>query len=137
MTGSVNGFRLAFHKRSVDGSAKADAFFTDNPSDEVWGVVAQMSRADKSILDQFESLGIGYDEITVDVAHEHGVTSAWMYVARQEMIDDSLLPYSWYHNYVRAGALEHGLPQSYIEFIESFSSIEDPDHIRDLENRIE
>ena len=34
--------RFEFHKRSHDGSAKADAAFTASSNDRVWGVVYQL-----------------------------------------------------------------------------------------------
>ena len=36
--GYVRQRRFELHKRSVDGSAKADAVFTASPDDRVWGV---------------------------------------------------------------------------------------------------
>ena len=89
--GYVRERRFVFHKRSVDGSAKADAAFTASPDDRVWGVVYQLDVYQKLLLDQHEFLGIGYDEEVVEVVHEGGLLRAWMYVARRDAIDASLL----------------------------------------------
>ena len=70
--GYVEQRQLRFHKRSVDGSAKADAAFTAVPSDRVWGVVYRLSRDEKPELDKHEFLGIGYDQELVAVNIENG-----------------------------------------------------------------
>lgn len=43
--------RFLLHKRSIDGSAKADAASTASPDDLVWGVVYQLHRFQKPLLD--------------------------------------------------------------------------------------
>ena len=66
-TGFVPNRRLAFHKRSVDGSAKCNATFTGSASDHVWGVIYRMSHRDTITLDQHEWIGVGYHREEVDV----------------------------------------------------------------------
>jgi len=134
-TGYVRQRRFAFHKRSEDGSAKADAMWTGSTSDRVWGVVFRLHLDEKPVLDEHEFLGIGYDQELVDVVHETGATQAWMYVAREEAIDPSLLPYSWYHDFILHGARQHKLPTDYVEFLQSFESIADRDCGRHALNR--
>lgn len=133
--GYVSERKLVFHKRSHDGSAKADAVFTAVSTDRVWGVVYRVHRSDKPVLDRYEFLGIGYDHEEVEVMVEDGTLRAWMYVARREAIDPSLLPYSWYHDYLVHGAREHGLPESYVDYLRSFKSLRDPDPARHAKNR--
>ena len=125
---------FVFHKRSVDGSAKADAVFTARQTDQVWGVVYRLHLEDKPILDDHEFLGVGYDEQQVDIVIESGTIRAWMYVARREMTNPSLLPYSWYHDFVVRGAQQHRLPERYIEHLRSFESVIDPDSARHERN---
>jgi gamma-glutamylcyclotransferase (GGCT)/AIG2-like uncharacterized protein YtfP len=133
--GYVGYRRLVFHKRGVDGSAKANAAYSAVSTDRIWGVVYRLTTADKSILDEYESLGVGYDQEEVDVVHVAGSRPAWMYVARSEAIAHSLLPYSWYHDYIVQGACQHGLPESYIDHLRSFESLVDPDSARHARNR--
>ena len=132
--GFVTHRRLAFHKRSIDGSAKADAAFVDAHTAAIWGVVYRLSADGKRKLDQFEFLGTGYDQIQVDVQHGGQATSAWMYVARPEVIDPSLQPYRWYRDLIVHGAIHHRLPADYVEFIRSQPTIEDPDSHRHVTN---
>ena len=125
-----------YHKRSIDGSAKADAFHTGDHSDRVWGVVLEISRNEKPWLDRHEFLGVGYDEETVDVRLEDRSTlSARIYVARRDAIDPTLQPYSWYHDFVIRGAQQHGLPHEYVSFLREFNPIRDPDIDRHRENQ--
>ena len=133
--GYVRQRKLVFHKRSDDGSAKADAPLTDSPTDRVWGVVYRLPSHKKPLLDQHEFLGVGYDEEMVDVGHENGVVRAWMYVARPDAINASLLPYSWYHDFVILGAREHRLPERYIDYVRTFNTLDDPDAVRHSANR--
>ena len=136
--GYVNGRRLEYRKRSVDGSAKADARPTNNPADQVWGAVYRVSARDKKSLDHYESLGVGYDEFHVDVkkiAREQSL-NAVIYVARREMIDDTLHPYAWYVDFVRHGALQHCLPFCYINRQINVKSIVDPNPDRNTTNRL-
>jgi len=133
--GYVEKRQLRFHKRSQDGSAKADAEFTADPDDRVWGVVYQMSRDQKLELDKHEFLGIGYDEELVAVSYRNGSIKAWMYVARADAIDQTLKPYSWYYDYVIAGALQHRLPFCYIKNLLGVETTLDPDSKRHEQNR--
>ncbi len=125
-----------FRKRSVDGSSKADASFTGDIRDRVWGVVYQMSKQDKSALDNYESLGIGYDEVAVDVfiSDQHR-TRALAYIARQESLDEDLEPYCWYVEFIRHGALHHRLPMCYIQHELSVNFVSDPDVVRRQTNQ--
>ena len=133
--GYVEQRRLRFHKRSVDGSAKADAAFTGVSGDQVWGAIYRLSPDQKLELDKHEFLGIGYDQEFVEVTTDNGSISAWMYVARRSAIDETLKPYSWYHDYVIAGAQQHRLPFCYINKLMSIETTADSDLKRHDQNR--
>lgn len=132
-TGKIKGYKLAFHKRSGDGSAKAGALLTTDETDVVWGVLFELDPAEKGALDSAEGLHYGYDEKRVAVETGAGEVSAVMYYATD--IDPELLPYSWYVLYAVAGAREHGLPEAYIEAIERVPQAEDQDRKRDARER--
>ena len=133
--GHVEQRQLRFHKRSVDGSAKADAAFTGVPEDRVWGVVYRLSPDEKPELDKHEFLGIGYDQELVEVTTSSGSIDAWMYVARHDAIDQTLKPYAWYHDYVIVGAQQHRLPFCYIYNLMRVETTLDPDRERHEQNR--
>lgn len=128
--GVVTRRELRFHKRGVDGSAKADAFRTETAGDRVWGVVYEISRREKRRLDDCESLGVGYDESDVQVIVDNQVLSATLYEARPQAIAADLRAFRWYLDYVIAGARAHGCPEWHLQQLERISSCADPDRRR-------
>ncbi len=119
---------LRFHKRSLDGSGKADAYRTGSSSDVVWGVVLEMNEEDKAKLDRVEGLGHGYAERTVGVEDSSGGRhGARVYLAQGSSVDPSLRPYSWYKRLVGDGARANALPPYYVERLAAVESWEDPD----------
>ena len=95
-------YRLCFHKRSNDGSAKCNALKTAMPADAVIGVVYEIPTNEKPALDRAEGLGRGYHEEMVRVLSPRGEEIAvCTYIADPAFIDNSLKPYSWYKDFVR------------------------------------
>jgi len=135
-TGHLHGYRLAFHKFShVDLSAKCDACPSDNPHDRVIGVLYHIHADEKPLLDRIEGVGSGYDEKRVNIRckDEEADVEAFMYAATH--IDPTIKPFHWYKEHVLRGAHEHGFPDSYLEFLNTFESVEDPQperHYREL-----
>ena len=126
--GYLESHALRFHKRGRDGSAKADAFATGDPADRVWGVIYELSDADKPVLDRYEGLGRGYADREIEIVTVPGPrVAAFMYQAQSEHIDASLLPYTWYRDFVIIGAGQHGLPSGYIDAVRAVDVAEDPD----------
>jgi len=126
--GCVRGRRLRFHKRSVDGSAKADAHFTGHGADCVWGAVFAIPGDQKPQLDACEFLGVGYDEVAVELLGVSGADARCsLYQARLEAIDRRGRPYDWYLELVLAGAREHGLPAEYIDWLTRIDCVVDDD----------
>ena len=122
---------LLFNKRGVDGSAKANAFYTGNECDTIWGAVFKIDVQHKPTLDAHEFIGIGYDAVTANVQMSDGSSlSVWTYVALATAIEDGLRPFTWYKGFVLRGARQHGLPTEYVRFLESFDSVPDPDVAR-------
>lgn len=127
---------LRFHKRSTDGSAKCDAYFTGERVDVVWGVVFEIEPGQKSDLERAEGLGRGYAEKQVTIIDLEGDHHpVFMYAAERTHINPLLRPYSWYTRFVLAGARQHRLPPEYITALEAVDAIEDPDRNRDAGNR--
>ncbi len=129
---SLNERSLRFHKRSVDGSGKCDAYLTHQPVDVVWGVVFRFLSQERERLDRAEGLGSGYDEEEISVIDLHGEEhETLVYVADPESIDKSLSPYSWYKRFLVEGARQHRLPLDYIEAVEAVQTLDDPNETRD------
>jgi len=115
---------LRWHKRGRDGSGKCDV---EPGAGSVWGVVYEIDRAEKPLLDDAEGLHRGYAERAV-VLEGPGAVRALLYHATD--IERSLRPYHWYKAFVLAGAREHGLPAEYVGAIAAVDSIPDPDRAR-------
>ncbi len=125
----LEAHRLAFHKAGSDGSAKCDAFFTDTAHHVVIGVVFEINPDEKHHLDKVEGLGFGYDLKSVSLLTGEGTRlEAFTYYATR--IDPQRLPYQWYHEHVLRGALEHQLPDDYVDRIRQVSVQPDPDPVR-------
>ena len=88
-------YKLCFHKRSKDGSAKCNAFKTAEPTDVVIGVVYEIPTNEQPALDRAEGLGAGYHEEIVQVLSPEGEeVTVQAYIADAGFIDDSLQPSS-------------------------------------------
>lgn len=128
-TAVLRGHAFRFHKRSDDGSAKADAHATGRPEDQVWGTVVRIDPSEKRHLDRAEERGGGYAEKTVTVEPPGGgEREVRTYFALD--VDSDRLPYTWYKRLVVEGARRHGLPEAYVREIEAARSREDPDRGR-------
>ncbi len=129
-TAALHEHDLRFHKVGRDGTGKCDAYTTGKPEDVVWGVVFEIDKTEKTVLDEKESLGYGYDEKVVELKALSGETiMAFTYCAI--LIDPQVKPFSWYTHHVLTGAEENGLPKEYIEKIGQVESITDPDRARE------
>lgn len=121
--------RLAFHKRGLDGSGKADAFATGSDGDHIWGVVYRLAAYEVAALDRAESLGTGYEKIDVRVVAADGAAvKAFTYCALD--IDPNGRPFCWYKQHVLKGAEEHALPADYIAMIKAALHVTDRDQQR-------
>ena len=128
---------LRFHKRSKDGSGKADAFYTGEIEDSVHGVLWDiLDSADLPKLDRVEGAGKGYNKAEVIVETPLGDLSAFTFFAEEQAIDPGLTPYDWYKELVIIGVREHGFPIEYLEEIESIPSMMDPDSDRATKNKL-
>jgi cation transport regulator ChaC len=99
-TCSVRGYRLRFHKRSKDQSGKCNIVKTDSARDVVYGVVFEVPDDQLETLDSTEGVGQGYHhDYNIPVQLADGTeTPILAYVADSNAIDESLIPYEWYHN---------------------------------------
>jgi len=123
-TVELTGWQLRFHKRSIDDSAKCNLVYTANVNDRAWGAVYEIAFCEKPALDQAEGLGIGYSEASIAI---NGIGEVFFYTASTEWIDENLLPYCWYHNFVVDGARYHRFPHTYIERLQRQPFIIDED----------
>ncbi len=108
-------YKLNFHKKSTDGSSKANIQYTGNEFDYVLGIIIQIDEYQKAKLDKFEGKGKGYNEQKVlIVKNDDTELEVATYIANSESIEDNLLPYDWYKAYIVLGALENRFSDEYI-----------------------
>ncbi|SMD15116.1 gamma-glutamylcyclotransferase family protein [Rhizobium sp. RU36D] len=133
---TLPGHTLRFHKRSIDGSGKCNAF-KSGYEDSVLGVLFSFDPAERNKLDKAEGVGSGYVHATVTVINEKGDRRKVLtYLATTDYIDDTLKPYDWYKDFVVAGAKEHNLPADYVgKYIESVEAVADPNEARGNKQR--
>ncbi|MEW8693220.1 MAG: gamma-glutamylcyclotransferase family protein [Candidatus Thiodiazotropha endolucinida] len=125
-TAVLRGHLLHFHKKSLDGSAKCDAFATKRANDAVMGVVYEIASSHKPALDRVEGLGQGYEEKNIELITPSGEwLTAYTYYATS--IDHTLKPYHWYKYHVLTGAMENSLSPGYVDGLRNVTSVEDPE----------
>ena len=121
------GYQLAFHKRSIDGSAKCLVYSGQDSSRVVYGALYEFESHEKQVLDKFEGVGNGYIEQPLQLTLNKETLNSYAYFAQATHIEPALVPYDWYKALVLAGARHHGLPAEYVASIEATPSIPDPD----------
>lgn len=73
-----------------DTAGRANVAPSDNPADEVWGVIFEIPDAEIPALDKAE--GRGYERRTVEATPDGEPTSVVTYIAKPEAIDDTPAP---------------------------------------------
>lgn len=121
----LDGYELKFHKVGWrDGSGKCNIVPSEN---RVHLAVFEILEAERSILDQLEGVGWGYNTVEIEI-EKFGVCST--YIADPGSIDETVLPIDWYKEMVRLGCVAHGFPRPYARAVETVSAIEDADERR-------
>lgn len=126
--GVLPGHVLRWHMASMDGSGKCDVPAQSDGGGAVHGVVYRIDLGEKHLLDQAESLGVGYREEQVLVRMGAQQVAASIYRALR--IDAAAVPYDWYHALVLQGAREHRLPEHYLRQLADVPTRPDPDRQR-------
>lgn len=116
--GRLPGWRMVFHLKSLDGSAKCDAVRTGKTEDVLHGAMYQLSTAGRATLDQWEDLGGTYCLHETTAETERGPIPVFFYVGNPERIAPGLLPYDWYRAIVLAGARQRNLPEAFVRKLE-------------------
>ncbi len=124
--GEVRDRVLRFHKLGKDGSAKCDA--PAEAGGVLYGVLFDVPEESLGRLDVVEDVPRGgYRRATLEVRDGDGATvAAFTYIATPEFVREDLLPFEWYKALVVAGAIEHGLPQWYVDNVRGTPARPDP-----------
>lgn len=111
----LEGWRLVFNKKSKDGSAKAN--IEESPGDSVLGVIYEIDETEKKRLNEKEGK---YEPISVRVKLEDGSTEKVLTYESDYKTGEP--PYEWYLKLIIGGAKTHGLPEEYIQTLESINT---------------
>ncbi|PWG60964.1 gamma-glutamylcyclotransferase family protein [Sediminicurvatus halobius] len=124
------GHVLRFHKRSdADGSAKADAHGTGEPTHRLPGAVYRLDPADFAALDRVEGLGPGGYELALETVETTAgeALEVFLYRALPSHVVTGWRPFDWYRDLVLRGAEWHGLPAAHREAVAAMPVRRDPD----------
>lgn len=128
-TAAVPGWKLKFHKRGMDGSAKCN--IVPRAQSLIRVAVYRLGSGELWRLDHAEGLGRGYDHFELTVAEFGPVLT---YRAAEAYVDDRLMPFTWYHAYVMAGCEYHAFEPEYVEPLRDHPHVDDPDAARQREH---
>ena len=126
--GLLDGYRLVFPRYSAKRKCGA-ASIEPHPSEEVWGVIYDMDPADLNALDRHEGYDPqraahlnSYNRHNVRVLRDGaGESECLTYVATVQ--PGTFHPSAHYHGLICAGAVENGLPQSYIQKLREITTL--------------
>ena len=120
--GRARGYRLRFNLDGRPIGKAAPANLYADPAGETWGVLYRITRAALVYLDSTEGVpGRRYRHLGLEVEDQHGAAvRAVTYVADGNERDGN--PSVRYITLLREGALAHGLPESYLRFLEQVES---------------
>lgn len=126
----VNKFKLEFNKQSHDGSSKCNLIKSGSGNGPVYGAIYEMRPEHKDSLDRHEGKGNGYMDGRINLQLDGKEVSCFTYFAQDSHIVDNLRPYHWYKKLVELGARHCQFPDSYVNQIKAFESMQDPDRLR-------
>ena len=115
----VRGWRLVFDKPPLLPIGESFANIVADPAGEVLGVVYEIAAEDHEHIELTEGVRIGnYDRLEVAaemLGEPHDVVSVLTLATTQS--DPTLRPTERYISLLVDGAIEHGLPESYVAWL--------------------
>lgn len=117
--GCLSGYRLRFNLEGRPKGKAAPANISQEPGEEVWGVLYRITAADLVRLDSTEGVpGRRYRHLWLDVEDQNGERlKAVTYIADGMETDGR--PSLRYITLLREGARAHRLPEHYVRFLEN------------------
>lgn len=133
-TTELRGYKLAFHKLSVDGSAKCTLHCTNDSDDIAYAAVYSVPENEIAMLDAIEGVGKGYDKVHFGIEIDTVPLDIFTYIVSTTHLVFDLRPYDWYKRLVLAGARYHDFPAAYIDIIAAVPREKDTDTRRRTAN---
>lgn len=104
LAGWIDGFGLRFNKRSAQDTNLGCANIVYAPTEKIQGLLYQLQTVTEiNKLDFFEGTPYRYSRELFQVQTHNGFQAAWVYVANPSVLDDSLMPATWYVEHLMAG----------------------------------
>ncbi|MCA9631340.1 MAG: gamma-glutamylcyclotransferase [Myxococcales bacterium] len=110
------GYRLVFEDRGIPLLEPAFASIREDAGAEVWGVLYHLNADEFACLDRFEGPNYRLIEVAVE-GRDTGKHSAFAYVTCRPV--SGRRPSRRYLRLLREGAVEHELPGSYLDELDS------------------
>lgn len=130
----LDGHTLHWHLLGNDGSGKCNVVATERAADRVHGVLFEL---DASRLERLHAAeGPAYHFLELPVGTADGERIAAIYRGRDNWLDESLVAYDWYRDFVVHGAREHGLPAHWIDGLARTPVQTDDNTARAADNRV-
>lgn len=102
--GVLEGYRLAFNKRSVKFPGAASANVVPATGCRVEGVLYRLTGpAEIEVMDPYEGYPVRYRREQLPVVCEADVVTAWVYIANNEFVTHGLKPARWYLEHLLKG----------------------------------
>jgi gamma-glutamylcyclotransferase (GGCT)/AIG2-like uncharacterized protein YtfP len=92
----------------------------EDPGSVVYGVLYRIDSSELPRLDSAEGAEGGYERRSVKVVFGDEVVEAQTYIS--EEITEKPVAWDWDKDIILKGAMEHGLPGFYIEYLEGLPS---------------
>ena len=123
-SGRIKGYRLRFNLEGRPRGKAAPANLHPDLHAEVWGVLYRITRRDLIRLDSTEGVpGRGYRHVEIEAEDRNGrVIPAVTYIAQGKDVDGK--PSLRYITLLREGARTHGLPETYIRFLDGVEHVQ-------------
>jgi gamma-glutamylcyclotransferase len=104
MSGTLNGYRLAFNKRSTIIPGAASANIMVSATSRVEGVIYQLENLTTiESMDPFEGYPVRHSRQIVPIETREGVLESWVYTANEDHVQEGLKPAKWYLDHLLAG----------------------------------
>jgi len=119
------GYKITFHGHSAIWDGGQESVVPD-PQSEVWGVLYELTFSDCEQLDFYQDVrfdGTGpYFHYPVDVIdRKQGIIDTLIY--KKAILAEAKPPSTEYLNFIVQGAIEHGLPESYIAYLQKIQTV--------------